>query len=61
MDVGSSLGKNNMTVDIKAQDTEDLVAVAKQFTFQGQVTEVKAFGSGNINDTFLVTLAASGW
>ncbi|MEA5503069.1 aminoglycoside phosphotransferase family protein [Halotia wernerae UHCC 0503] len=48
-----------MTEDIKAQDTENLVAIAKQFTLQGQVTEVRAFGSGNINDTFIVTLAAS--
>ncbi|WGV25226.1 phosphotransferase enzyme family protein [Halotia branconii] len=49
-----------MTEDIQAQDTENLVAIAGQFTLQGQVTGVRAFGSGNINDTFLVTLAASG-
>ncbi|MHC5826449.1 MAG: hypothetical protein ACYT04_63955, partial [Nostoc sp.] len=31
-------------------------AIANQFAEWGKVTDVKAFGSGNINDTFLVTL-----
>ena len=30
--------------------------MACQFTRQGQVLEVQAYGSGNVNDTFLVTL-----
>ncbi len=29
--------------------------IANQFTLQGMVTNVQPFGSGNINDTFLVT------
>jgi Ser/Thr protein kinase RdoA (MazF antagonist) len=35
-----------------------LVTIAQQFANPGQVTDVRAFGSGNINDTFLVTVAA---
>ncbi|MEH2447507.1 MAG: aminoglycoside phosphotransferase family protein [Nostoc sp.] len=34
-------------------------AIANQFAQWGKVTDVKAFGSGNINDTFLVTLDSS--
>ncbi|MEH2001593.1 MAG: aminoglycoside phosphotransferase family protein [Nostoc sp.] len=34
-------------------------AIANQFAQSGEVTDVKAFGSGNINDTFLVTLNSS--
>lgn len=35
---------------------EKLVAIADQFARQGDVIDVQSFGSGNINDTFLVTL-----
>jgi Ser/Thr protein kinase RdoA (MazF antagonist) len=39
--------------------TEKLLAIATKFTpkgqIKGQVTNVQAFGSGNINDTFLVS------
>ena len=31
-------------------------AIAQRFVYQGQITEIKPFGSGNINDTFLVKL-----
>ncbi|MBD2165654.1 aminoglycoside phosphotransferase family protein [Calothrix membranacea FACHB-236] len=41
--------------DIKTQSTDNLVTIAEQFALQGEVTSVQAFGSGNINDTFLVT------
>ncbi len=34
-----------------------LRAVASQFTPQGRVLEVRAYGNGNVHDTFLVTLA----
>ncbi|HWR59084.1 MAG TPA: aminoglycoside phosphotransferase family protein, partial [Thermodesulfovibrionales bacterium] len=34
----------------------DLFAVAERFNFQGNVIDVREFGSGNINHTFLVTL-----
>ncbi|MBH8565018.1 aminoglycoside phosphotransferase family protein [Nostoc sp. CENA67] len=49
----------NIIENFKTQATDNLVAIANQFTLQGQVTAVQAFGSGNINDTFLVTLDAS--
>ncbi|MBD2776697.1 phosphotransferase enzyme family protein [Iningainema tapete] len=45
-----------MTEDAKTQQTDHLVTIAKQFTQQGTVISIQAFGSGNINDTFLVTL-----
>ncbi|AFY35047.1 phosphotransferase enzyme family protein [Calothrix sp. PCC 7507] len=45
-----------MTEDIKAQATDNLVAIANQFTLQGKATDIQGFGNGNINDTFLVTL-----
>ncbi|MCX7596216.1 MAG: aminoglycoside phosphotransferase family protein [Fischerella sp.] len=45
-----------MTENLKTQDTYHLVAIAERFTGLGNVTEIQAFGSGNINDTFLVTL-----
>lgn len=34
-----------------------LTTIAQQFAASRQVTDVRAFGSGNINDTFLVTIA----
>jgi hypothetical protein len=45
-----------ITEDIQTLGIESLVTIAEQFTFSDRVTGVKAFGSGNINDTFLVTL-----
>ncbi|MFN6461666.1 MAG: phosphotransferase enzyme family protein [Nostoc sp. DedVER02] len=48
-----------MIEEFSTQRTENLVAIAEQFAQQGKVTDVKPFGSGNINDTFLVTLDSS--
>ncbi|WP_442949559.1 phosphotransferase enzyme family protein [Nostoc sp.] len=62
-----------MTEEFNPQGAENLVAmpslrdatrtagaaIANQFAQWGKVTDVKAFGSGNINDTFLVTLDSS--
>lgn len=45
-----------MTSDPKNSKTNNPIAIAQQFTSQDKITEVKPFGSGNINDTFLVTL-----
>ncbi|MBP5975654.1 aminoglycoside phosphotransferase family protein [Brasilonema sp. CT11] len=45
-----------MTENIKTQNTDNLVTIAKQFTLQGKITDVQSLGSGNINDTFLVSL-----
>ena len=35
---------------------DHLIAVAQQFTPQGQVLDLREYGNGNINDTFLVTV-----
>jgi Ser/Thr protein kinase RdoA (MazF antagonist) len=39
---------------------DNLVAVAEQFARQGQVLDVREYGSGNVNDTFLVILDSPG-
>jgi Ser/Thr protein kinase RdoA (MazF antagonist) len=44
----------------KGQSLEHLVVVAEQFTSPGQVLELREYGSGNVNDTFLVTLDSPG-
>ncbi|WP_256973635.1 phosphotransferase enzyme family protein, partial [Nostoc sp. T09] len=49
----------NTIEDIKTQSKDNLFTIAEQFTLQGQVKGIQAFGSGNINDTFLVTLDAA--
>lgn len=36
---------------------DHLFAVARQFISQGMVLEVRAYGNGNVNDTFLVTVS----
>ena len=36
----------------------DLMGVAQQFTLQGRVRGLREYGSGNVNDTFLVTVGA---
>jgi Ser/Thr protein kinase RdoA (MazF antagonist) len=38
----------------------NLFAVAEHFTPHGKVIDVRSFGNGNINDTFLVTMHAQG-
>lgn len=48
-----------MTTVIRAQSRENLLEIADQFTVHGKVTDIQNFGSGNINDTFLVTLDGS--
>jgi Ser/Thr protein kinase RdoA (MazF antagonist) len=52
--------KANMKENISKQGTDNLVTIADQFTLQGKVTDVQAFGSGNINDTFLVSVDSVG-
>ena len=42
------------------KNPDHLLALARQFAPQGQVVEVRDFGRGNVNDTFLVTLKAPG-
>lgn len=52
----------NVQTDIngntKNSNLDNLVAIANRFKAQGKVTDVRTFGNGNINDTFLVTLDA---
>ena len=36
---------------------ENLLAIAEQFNPGGNILKVKEFGNGNINDTYIVTLA----
>jgi Ser/Thr protein kinase RdoA (MazF antagonist) len=46
-------------IDLKSKvldNLDNLVAIADQFNPQGQIIDIQAFGNGNINDTFLVTL-----
>jgi Ser/Thr protein kinase RdoA (MazF antagonist) len=38
---------------------DDLIGVARQFTPQGQVLDLREYGSGNVNDTFLATVAGA--
>jgi Ser/Thr protein kinase RdoA (MazF antagonist) len=40
-------------------DQLPISAIAKQFASQSTIAEIKPFGSGNINDTFLVSLSNS--
>ena len=51
-----------MTQDLQSRGKklDHLLALAWQFTPQGQVLDVREYGSGNVNDTFLVTLDAPG-
>jgi thiamine kinase-like enzyme len=37
-------------------ERSQIMAIAQQFSPQKQITHIKPFGSGNINDTFLVSL-----
>ncbi|MBD2308088.1 aminoglycoside phosphotransferase family protein [Chroococcidiopsis sp. FACHB-1243] len=46
-------------IDLKSKTIDNLVAIANQFNVRGQITDIQAFGNGNINDTFLVTLRNS--
>ncbi len=45
-----------MTENTKIQDTDNVIAIADQFTQIGKVKGIQTFGNGNINDTFIVTL-----
>ncbi len=40
--------------------SSNLFSIAEQFASPNKITDVQAFGSGNINDTFLVTVVAEG-
>ncbi|MCT0253427.1 phosphotransferase enzyme family protein [Synechocystis sp. CS-94] len=40
--------------------SENILAIAGQFNHQGKIVQIKPFGNGNINDTFLVDLDLNG-
>jgi Phosphotransferase enzyme family len=50
------MGQNNQ---ISTSDRSQIMAIAHNFSAQKQVAGVQPFGSGNINDTFLVSLQES--
>jgi Ser/Thr protein kinase RdoA (MazF antagonist) len=43
----------------KGASLEHLLVVAGQFTLQGRVLDLREYGSGNVNDTFLVMVAGA--
>jgi Ser/Thr protein kinase RdoA (MazF antagonist) len=47
----------NAPLNAPLQSPDRLIAIADRFAHDGPITDVIPFGSGNINDTFLVTLA----
>jgi Ser/Thr protein kinase RdoA (MazF antagonist) len=47
---------NLMFLVSKGNQVEDLFYIAGQFAGEGKVVDVREFGRGNINDTFLVTI-----
>jgi len=44
----------------KGKTLADLLGAAEQFKPRGKVTDIREFGNGNINNTFLVTLNTEG-
>ena len=42
--------------EVRGQTLDQLMAVAQQFIPQGQVLDLREYGHGNVNDTFLVTV-----
>ena len=49
-----------MNLNSKGKTLVNLFAVVKQFKPQGEVIDIREFGNGNINKTFLVTLDSEG-
>jgi len=48
-----------MTADRPSLSFTQLTAIAEVFANNSQIAEIKSFGTGNINDTFLVSLATA--
>ena len=46
-------------LDTRGQTLDQPMSVAQQFTPQGQVLDLREYGNGNVNDTFLVTVAGA--
>lgn len=47
-----------MNLNSQGKTLDNLFAVAEQFKPQGEITDIREFGNGNINKTFLITLYA---
>lgn len=47
------MGQNNQ---ISQLERSQIMVIAQKFSNQNQIADIQAFGSGNINDTFLVSL-----
>lgn len=45
-----------MTDEVKTNSRDNLLKIADRFVREGKISNIEAFGSGNINDTFLVKL-----
>lgn len=43
------------TILQKSANGAKILAVAEQFTMSGRIADIRAYGSGNVHDTFLVT------
>jgi len=48
------------TFQNRGQTLDHLLAVAEHFTSSGRVLDLREYGNGNVNDTFLVTVDAAG-
>jgi Ser/Thr protein kinase RdoA (MazF antagonist) len=48
------------TFQNRGKPLDHLLAAAQQFSPEGRVTGIREYGSGNVNDTFLVTLDGPG-
>ena len=49
-----------MNFNSRGKNLDNLFAVADQFKPQGRVIDIREFGNGNINSTFLITLDSKG-
>lgn len=54
--IGARGKVNSLNSRLQALTEEELVIIAACFKMEGKVVSVKAYGSGNVHDTFLVTL-----
>lgn len=52
----NSISRCNKEHTMNDKTTDDLINIAGRFVTSGSVKGIQSFGSGNINDTFLVTI-----
>jgi hypothetical protein len=56
MNIEEDMTDNFKTID---KSLSELIVIARQFKPDGQILDIQQYGSGNINNTYLVTFAAS--